>query len=159
QQMPVVRVMGDALGMLDVDHVGPDNQTVGMLAFQHLAALGCSEIAFAATTRPRDVIRQRAMGFTGAANENGVFPKCYVVPSTDLNAQFEGSNIVRCDNADDLVARLISASPRPTGLFVSRDADALDIQPRLQKLGLRIGEDVTIVSCDNDEVRLGLLDP
>jgi LacI family transcriptional regulator len=160
QQMPVVRVMGDALGMLDVDHIGPDNLTVGFLAYRYLAELGCREVAFVSTTPPRDVIRTRAMGFIAAATENGIVPpRCYVVHSDDATAQFDGTNIIHCASADELAMRIASASPRPTGLFISRDADAIEVQPRLQKLGLRIGHDITIVSCDNDEVRLGLLDP
>jgi LacI family transcriptional regulator len=159
QQVPVVRVMGDALGMVDIDHVGPDNLTVGLLAYQYLAQRGCNPVAFVSTTPPRDVIRTRAMGFIAAANENGVMPDCYVVHSSDANAQFSGNNVVQCQSPDDLAMRLVSASPRPSGIFISRDADALEIQPRLQKLGVRVGEDLTIVSCDNDEVRLGLLDP
>src|SRR5262245_14580864 len=160
QQMPVVRIMGDALGLVDIDHVGPDHLAVGYLAFSYLQDKGCLQTAFVSTTPAREVIRSRAMGFMSAAMQVGApMPKCYIIRTEEPDAQFDGQNVVHCTSVEELARKLASASPRPSGVFIARDGDTVQLQPMLQQFGVRIGDEMTIISCDNDDVRLSMLHP
>jgi DNA-binding LacI/PurR family transcriptional regulator len=160
QQMPVVRIMGDALGLIDFDHIGPDHLTVGYMAHAYLMEKGCRHTAFVSTTPAREVIRSRAMGFTSAAMQSGApLPKCYIIPCEEADAHFDGDNVVACDSVEELARKLATATPRPSGVFIARDGDTVQVQPLLQQLGVSIGDEMTIISCDNDDVRLSMLSP
>jgi DNA-binding LacI/PurR family transcriptional regulator len=157
--MPVVRVMGDLVGLSDMDHVGPDHLAVGALAYQYLAGQGCRNLAFVTRYPARDVIRARALGFATAALGAGIAPANYVVSTNALEARAFGSPVVSCSSIEEIAKRLASASPRPDGVFVSRDAEIVRLQPALQQLGVRVGEEMLLISCDNDDVRLSMIDP
>jgi DNA-binding LacI/PurR family transcriptional regulator len=163
QRMPVVRMMGNLTSITSVDHVGSDNMAIGNLAFQFLWAKGCRELAFLSNDPTWDFNQTRAFGFLHAARQAGVVPTCYIVSSDPLDAEPFGSRVVRCETKEELAERLASASPRPTGVFVCRDTDAIRFQPLLQARGVRIGSDsaaeMRLVSCDNDEIRLSMLNP
>jgi DNA-binding LacI/PurR family transcriptional regulator len=52
-----------------------------------------------------------------------------------------------------------SSTRAKVGLFVSRDRDALPLWPLLKERGLTPGKEIEVVSCDNDEPLLSMLDP
>src|SRR5215217_6479699 len=58
-----------------------------------------------------------------------------------------------------LVEQWISASPRPTGMFVPVDRVTLFIYRHLERRGIAPGRDVDIVSCDNEKELLSLMHP
>lgn len=158
-QMPIVRMMGDAIGTSDIDHVGPDNLAVGQLAHQHLASRGCTELAFVTFQPQRELVRTRALGFATAAARHGHDVTAYLVSADASDAESYGRRAVRCDTAMDLAQKLAAAPRRPDGLFISRDAEAIQVQPLLQRLGIDLRSEMRIVSCDNDLVCLSMLDP
>jgi DNA-binding LacI/PurR family transcriptional regulator len=167
ERLPIVRFMGETLGPSTIDHVGPDNLAVGAIAERYLASHGRRELAYVTTQPSWDMSRVRAMGFIAAATRARVVPTCYIVSDDPLEESYYGSRVVRCTTSDELAERLSCASPqvspRPEGIFFSRDADASAIYPllvqRLEQRGARVGQDVSVISCDNDEVRLAMLNP
>jgi DNA-binding LacI/PurR family transcriptional regulator len=58
-----------------------------------------------------------------------------------------------------LVEQWLQASPRPTGLFVPTDEQTFRLYQLLRERGIQPGEDVDIVSCDNQEVWLRHMTP
>src|SRR5215217_2732013 len=58
-----------------------------------------------------------------------------------------------------LVEQWISASPRPTGMFVPVDRVTLFIYRHLERRGIQPGREVDIVSCDNEKELLSLMHP
>jgi DNA-binding LacI/PurR family transcriptional regulator len=48
---------------------------------------------------------------------------------------------------------------RPAGLFVSRDEELVQVYRLLAERDCEPGRDIRIVSCDNENVRLSMLDP
>ena len=52
-----------------------------------------------------------------------------------------------------------AASPRPDGLFIANDATTALVHPMLLRRGIVPGKDILLVSCDNEQVRLGGLVP
>jgi DNA-binding LacI/PurR family transcriptional regulator len=155
----IVRFMGETIGPTTVDHVGPDNVAVGALAEGYLSSHGRRELAYVTTQPSWDMNRVRAMGFIAAASRARVVPTCYIVSDDPLEESYYGSRVVRCTTSDELTERLICASPQVDGMFFSRDADASLIYPLLVQRGVRVGHDVSVISCDNDDVRLAMLNP
>jgi LacI family transcriptional regulator len=167
EYVPMVRFMGETLGPTLIDHVGPDNLAVGAIAERYLASQGRRALAYVTTQPDWDMNRVRAMGFLAAATRARVVPTFYIVSDDSLEESYYGSRVVRCTTIDELAERMISASPhtsphtspRPDGIFFSRDADASAIYPLFIQRGARVGHDVSVISCDNDDVRLAVLNP
>lgn len=164
EQIPVVRVMGGQLSRLEVDHISSDNNAVGHLAAQTLIDEGCRQLGFV-TVRPTwDFIKLRGQGFAFAAVAADIRPMTFVqgaVPNAD---SVYGSNVVVEADFSALISRLASrirdrAGEAPFGLFTSRDEEAVAVQTALVSLGLRPTVDFTLVSCDNEQVRLSALHP
>jgi DNA-binding LacI/PurR family transcriptional regulator len=159
RHVPVVRVMGESLGVTEVDHVGPDNAAVGRLAYDYLRLRGCEEVAFVTAFPGWDINRTRALGFAAGARRDAPVPTMYIVSADPLESDYYGGRVVRCGTLEELTDRLASASPRHSGLFISRDRDTAQIYPLLRERHIKPGTDVQVVSCDNDEVLLSVLDP
>lgn len=165
RQLPTVRVMGGQFAPSPIDHVGVDNNAVGYLAGQTLLARGCDGLGFL-TMRPTwEMTRLRSHGLVAAAVAAGKQAQGFIVGSSeqfgcafgaDLTAAEDGRAIVEV-----LAKRLRSrpAGSKPFGLFVSRDEETVLIYRHLAEAGLRPGQDVMIVSCDNEPVRLNALEP
>ena len=67
--------------------------------------------------------------------------------------------MVTARNLDELVSAIAGASPRPTGLFVANDATTAQLYSLLGRHGMKVERDVTLVSCDNEQIRLSALHP
>jgi LacI family transcriptional regulator len=83
----------------------------------------------------------------------------YLVGNDSLVLGAYGREVVAAETLDKLVDRLVSAKPRPNGLFVPTDLLTTRVYPLLYERGIRPGRDITIISCDNEEVRLSALNP
>jgi DNA-binding LacI/PurR family transcriptional regulator len=159
QHLPVVRVMGGQLAPVDIDHVAPDNVAVGYLAASYLVSRGCQTMAYLTTQPSWDLNKLRAQGFAAAGQRAGVATQAYVVASdsTDHLAQICGPEArarpTLAELMDDLCAQ------RPAGLFVSRDEELVQVYRLLAERGCEPGKDIRIISCDNENVRLSMLEP
>ena len=162
--LPVVRVMGGQMSPLQFDHVAPDNPAIGYLACQTLMAQGCRDLAYL-TTRPAwDFSMLRGQGFAAAALAAGHRPHVFLEGAgLEVDCVY-GANAVAADDLPQLVARvaeMIRTRDRstPFGLFVSRDEETVQVYRMLGEHGIVPGRDLTIVSCDNEQVRLAGLSP
>ena len=158
--LPVVKVMGAQVAPVDVDHVGPDNNAVGYLAAEHLVEQGARQLAFL-TTRPSwDLNRLRVQGFIARALESGISPMALLASEQAPYLDFYGPHAMVEPDLPRLVSRLASHRTKdPLGLFVSRDEETVQVYQALREIGLQPGRDVTVVSCDNETVRLSTLQP
>jgi LacI family transcriptional regulator len=157
RQVPVVRVMGGQLAPVEIDHVGPDNNAIGYLAASHLRARGCRDVAFLTTQPTWDLNKLRAQGFAAGGHAMGLKTVAYVVGQNDELAQICGPETRGFRGLAPLVDELVAQ--RPHGLFVSRDEELVAVYRLLAEHGVRPGRDLEIVSCDNENVRLSMLDP
>ena len=157
RQIPVVRVMGGQLAPVDIDHVGADNNAIGYLAASYLCSRGCRNLAFLTTQPAWDMNKLRAQGFAAGGQKLGAQTRAYVVGTQPDLAQICGPETrafaALAPLIDDLVAR------RPDGLFVSRDEELVPVYRLLEECGVTPGRDIDVVSCDNENVRLSMLDP
>jgi LacI family transcriptional regulator len=158
-RMPVVRVMGDHLAPFHIDHVGPDNTAVGQLAHDYLVGLGCTRNAMITTNPEWEQIWNRAIGFANAARRAETDFCAFVATEDAVTRGLYGARAVTGNNLESLIDALLKESPRRSGLFVPRDAETVQVYQQLMARGVRIGSEVTIVSCDNEEIRLSMLSP
>src|SRR5205823_2687578 len=87
------------------------------------------------------------------------------VPMVRLMGAIEGvaevyrPRVQTAGTLEELVDKLAARKPRPTGLFSSTDRLTLKLYPLLESRGMFPGEDIQIVSCDNQEAMLSHLRP
>jgi LacI family transcriptional regulator len=159
KRVPVVRVMGEELSNLDVDQVRPDHYAIGSLAHQYLASRGCTDLAFVTTKMEHEAFLLRATGFASAASRaTGKMPLLLSAGSPDIHV-FPGLPVMRLRDLDAVADAIAAATPRPMGLFVSRDVETIGLYPLLVRRGIVPGRDIKLVSCDNEVATLGLFNP
>ncbi len=159
RQVPIVWAMGGQAGPLPVDHVSENNIAVGYLAHQYLHDRGCRDLAFLTLIPHKRNARQRGQAFASAAAEAGERCRSFIISEDHFITDQFGANVIARNNVNELVEAFVSMSPRPTGLFIDRDSTTARVYPVLQRHGIQPGRDVTIVSCDNEEVALSALYP
>jgi LacI family transcriptional regulator len=159
KHLPIVRVMGGATGVSVVDHICTDHQAIGCLALEFLRKRGCQHVAFLTMDPVWHLMRTRCHAFAGAAYDNHIAASSYLLGQDAAIADLYGPRTVVDNTLESLVARLVNSNPRPTGLFVSNDAATVQVYPLLQQMGVQPDRDITIVSCDNEDIRLCGLNP
>ena len=160
--LPVVRVMGGQISAVEIDHVGPDNNSIGYLAGRYLVDRGLEQVAYLTTEPHWDFCKLRAQGCLMAAEESALRSKVYVraVERKVSLRLYGGSGELAAEHdLPALIQRLARERSGRLGLFVSRDEETVQVYRLLQESGVKVGEDVVIVSCDNEAVRLSTLHP
>jgi DNA-binding LacI/PurR family transcriptional regulator len=82
-----------------------------------------------------------------------------MVSQDPMIADSYGKRVIAAKSAQDVVAKILSAPPRPTGLFILNDQSTSTLVPILYRHGTRLDREITIISCDNEESRLAALQP
>jgi DNA-binding LacI/PurR family transcriptional regulator len=161
RHLPVVRVMGEATGTEGIDHVGPDNVAIGAMALEYLMAEGCRDVAFLTANPGWDLIHMRGFGFQTRAIQLGMTPApvAFIVPKTDADRERYGVRAIAQPTLEAAIDAFVKASPRPAGLFVPRDEETVAVYRLLAARGVVPGRDLTVVSCDNEDMRLSALHP
>jgi LacI family transcriptional regulator len=159
QHVPIVWAMGMEVTATGVDHVSTDNIRVGYLANDYLRSCGCRNVAFLTVDPVWPFMRLRGQSFLNAAHDSGLKSSCFMVSPPDYATDRYGQDVTSAGTLEELVEKFVNANPRPTGLFCANDRTTTLVYPLLKRHGLRPGRDVTIVSCDNEEIRLAGLDP
>ena len=159
QYVPLVWAMGMEMAIAGIDHVTPDNVGIGHLAYTHLAKQGCKRVAFLTGDPAWPFIRLRGQSFVNSAWDGGHQPTAYLVGNEDRVLEPYGRRMVNAETLEALVERLVASPDRPDGLFVANDITTGYIYPLLAQHGVKIGEDLQIVSCDNEQARLSGMHP
>lgn len=125
-----------------VNTISPSNRFGGELATQHLFSLGHRRIAHV-TWGDRTVPQQRRFGFIDAHDKAGIA----MMDGAILDAQDYHQDNVEAF-MDDWIAR--QPDPLPfTAFFCGADNVAVGVIRSLQKAGLRVPEDVSVVGFDD----------
>jgi DNA-binding LacI/PurR family transcriptional regulator len=157
--VPLVWLFGAIERPVPIDHVTTDNIAVGHVAQEYLGSCGCSEVAFVTDVPEWPLMRIRGQSFANAARDSGRRSTSFVVGSDPTTVESYGPRVQSAGTLEELVEKLATSSPRPTGIFSARDRLTLQLYPLLQRRGLIPGKDVTVVSCDNQESLLSMLSP
>jgi LacI family transcriptional regulator len=138
------------------DHVLPDNERVGTLAADNLAAQGHRAVAFFNDQPEHPGFASRGAAFCVAARERGMECLSFIAEKSARGLLWGFGPDSDCAK---LVERLLGATPRPQAVFVPTDEQVLHLYPLLARQGIVPGRDLAILSCDNQDVWLRQLDP
>lgn len=138
------------------DAVLAGNHQVGELAADYLLELGHRELGFlcAMADYPPYPTRSSAFRFRVQERESTARVQQFTATTAsaayrDLDVHRDGFDVLR-QQIDPLVEQLLDQSPRVTGLFVPNDLMTAIVYSALTQRGIRPGEDVQIVSCNNE---------
>lgn len=140
QGVPVVLVDSSIPG-LAVDCIGIDNHKAGRDATAHLVAQGHRRIAIVTGPLAASFDRERLEGHRAALAEAGIPFDEQLVLSADLHVA----------GGEQAMARLAALPDRPTGLFVLNNMMTLGVLVGLQKAGLRVPADLSLVAFDDQD--------
>jgi LacI family transcriptional regulator len=110
----------------------------GRLAAEHLIGLGHVALAQIAGPLGLDTASRRAAGFSDAVVSAGLELPAIVEAPFEERGAFEG------------MRRLLRSRSRPTGVYVSNLNQAIGALAAVRRLGLRVPEDLSLVTYDDD---------
>lgn len=139
ESIPFVHIGTSDRSLNDIIHVDNDNILAGKDATKYLLNLGHTRIGFLGSPSIRIYAADRKSGYILALTEAGL--------SFDPSLCIELPSIPK-DRSDKLI-QFLSSKDRPTALVVSDDIIAMVIEKTAFELGLRIPEDLSIVSFNN----------
>lgn len=149
-ETPVPCVVVDRdLGDMPIDQVLIDNHEGGYLAGKHLTGLGHRDIA--CIVGPSDV--------TPSAGRFAGFEQALTEVDPDLKpVAWIGSN-GRPDGGEAAVKELLASGVHFTAIFVFNDLVAIGAHGALRRAGLRVPEDISLVSFDNIKLAAAVYPP
>ena len=101
----------------------------------------------------------RGLNFNACAADAGIANHTFIVSERPSDRLAYAGNVSLHASLQEVVDQIAKSSPRIDGLFSPTDFITSLLYPMLERAGIRIGEDITIISCDNERVRLGALSP
>lgn len=117
----------------------PDDFGGARLAVEHLLKLGHRRIAHVAGPQGWHSAQRRLDGYLDTLPRHGIAPDPALVVTGDW--EYEGGEAA--------TKELLALTPRPTAIFVANDEMALGVIAAIRNAGLRIPDDVALVSYDN----------
>lgn len=158
-RLPHVWMMG-RLSNARGDHCNFDTAAAARLVVQHFRRKGHQRIAFMNPKPGQTQFERLRIGFFAAAAEFGceatlleserTEPPVWPLPATTVQ-----------DKVNALVDRWMKlpAKTRPTGVFVPSDRTGVQLYSALERRSLRVGADLSVVSCNNEQSLLMDLHP
>ncbi len=139
------------------DRVLTNNGKIGVLAANYLISKGCKnllQIDLDDVHKTKSAWIERWYGFE--AYSRNVNAKRLV-----LNVRLNEILDLKVDNENEVIRSLQSAMQGDgvTGIFCASDSLTAVIYPLLRKMGIDIGKDVELISCNNERSILAGLDP
>ncbi len=147
--LPTVNI-GSAFDDLSILTVRPDNYSIGTAAAEHLisgglAAFGCVSLAGHAGAAAR------VRGFGDAIGKSASARK--LVGVLELQGRSPSQEHIT------QVEKFLPQLPRPAGLFVFNDRFAQVVLEAARRCGVRIPDELALVSVDNDDLLCNLSNP
>lgn len=122
-----------------ISHVDNDNYSATKAVTEYLLSLGHNKIGFVGGSKTLMVTLDRLRGYETALKEAGIpISQDYIVHEEFL-----------LQGGQDAISELLSLKEAPTALVVIDDLMALGIINKLEKMGLSVPHDISIVSFNN----------
>ena len=141
------------------DRVKNNNSSIGRLAAKYLISNGHEAIAYVTPSSLTSTVNlcERWAAFSSLARRTGKEPTQIVIEQSHLD-------LLEINIDRDLLIRksmeeLFSSEIRPTGIFVTCDALTAKIYSIMKNIGINVGTDVEIISCNNEVSLLAGLEP
>jgi LacI family transcriptional regulator len=127
---------------LEANYVGADDESIGMLATEHLIEIGCRRIAHlrGPETSPA---AGRLSGYLKALKKHRV------KPSPDLVSAPRPADVKSRESGEALMRQLLELRPRPDGVFAYNDPMAIGAIHAILDRGLRVPEDIAVIGAGN----------
>lgn len=133
----------------NIPYITTDTGEIVRMAFEHLCACGCRAFAFVHSAAETVWSTARGQGFVELAEQHGFACHVYGVPLGSLSWEEEirklGAWIVR--------------QPHGLGIFVAMDQRGRQVIEACREKGLRVPEDVLVLSVDNDPLLCEMCEP
>ncbi|NEA99078.1 LacI family DNA-binding transcriptional regulator [Streptomyces sp. SID13726] len=139
QRLPVVLVDPLSAPSSDIPSIGVTNWSGARDAVQHLLGLGHTRIGMVAGRSHSLAGSARLHGYRAALEEAGVGYDPAIVRSTDFDY----------DEALAATAHILRAERPPTAVFAASDAQALGVLEAARQHGLRVPDDLAVMSFDD----------
>jgi DNA-binding LacI/PurR family transcriptional regulator len=148
-QLPHVWLMGKPSNA-EGDHCNFDNEIAGRLVAEHLRAKGHTHVAFLNPKPGHTQFEPLKRAFCAAATESRVD---VFEPERPLALGWPLPAVSSQEIVDMLVARwsALPARKRATAFAVGADTTAVQLYASFARLGIRVGRDVGLVSCNNEQ--------
>ena len=155
--LPTVWLLGRPAGCWG-DAVASDDQATGMKAAEYLDAHGHHRLAFVNPKPDHLLFMRRQDGFVAAGRRLGAETQIYAdSPAGQWKLPLHAPDSVEV--VQGLVDDLIAARPRPTAIFAAADSVAALVYRALAVRGLRAGQDMSVISGNNDRALIQSLYP
>ncbi|MGF1765570.1 substrate-binding domain-containing protein [Aliivibrio kagoshimensis] len=137
-ELPMV-IMDWGPKSLTTDKIIDNSEEGGYLATRYLLEKGHTHIACLTGHKEKFTCIERVKGFERAMAE-------YKVP---VNYDFIVEGDFECETASAITEKLLNQPQRPTAIFCFNDIMALATISKIQQMGLRIPEDISVIGYDN----------
>jgi LacI family transcriptional regulator len=144
----LVWMLGRPRGMCG-DSVGPDDTAMGQIAAEALIAAGHTRLAVVNPKADHSMFARRQQAFLAAASEAGVTVSAFTT-SRQRPRAFPLEPIMDVTQVQPLIDTLLRERPQATAIFCPADSIAALVYRALALRGVKPGDDIAIVSCNNE---------
>ena len=137
--LPMVLIGKRDVGELEIPHVCTNYVVGAEEAVRHLIGTGRRSIAMMQCFREPLHEREKLEGYKKALGENGV----------SFNPALVLEGLAVQERAQEEIRKMLEAGERIDGLFAANDLMAQGAIQELQRLGLRVPEDVSVIGFDD----------
>lgn len=155
----VVYVMTAIEERLAGDRVKNNNRQIGRMAAKYLLGKGHKRIGYITPTALdlQQNMCERWISFSNLVAEKKA-------QAVQLVVQQSPTDLLEVDMDNDIAIQnslksMFESEKSPTGIFVTCDSLTAKIYPILKSMGIEIGKDIEIISCDNQVSLLAGLEP
>lgn len=131
--------------------VGFDYRKGGMMAVNHLVAMGHKNIAFLTSPVTKNSRRETLEGYRLGLMHNGLEVREENVIISDIEEEVL-LGIYEFENGRKLAEKFMMLKTKPTAIFSINDMTALGIIQKLIESGIGIPKDVSVIGFDNIEI-------
>lgn len=157
--LPHIWLMGRLPGAQG-DHANFDTDIAARLAAEHLQAKGHKRVAFFNPKPGQNQFEKLKSAFLFSAQRLGLEASLLESPAP-VQTRWPLPATTNQDAVAELCSRWLNTktSERPTAFFVPSDRTAVQVYAAVKQLGIRIGIDLSIISCNNERALIGILHP
>jgi DNA-binding LacI/PurR family transcriptional regulator len=158
-RFPHIWMMGRLPGAKG-DHCNFDTTIASRLAVTQFRDKGHSRVGFFNPKPGQSQFERLKFAFHSACYQNGMQYSLLEVNAPE-QLGWPLPAITQEDRVEALLGEWLNlpADTRPTGLLVPSDRTAVQLYRALEKRGLRVGTDISVISCNNEKSMTGSLDP
>ena len=151
RRLPTIWVMGRPHGAWG-DVVQVNDMAVGQIAAEYLTAQGHRHLGFISPKPSSVILMRRQASFTFYSQKAGAKVTAYL--GEDRDWTFPSRAVDDLEMVQKLVDRVLATRDRPTALFAPDDSVAAMTCRALATRGVRLGQDISLFSCNNEQALL-----